>query len=195
MTLTKTFVIFNSTLSDMVKRINATLDSTFPPSEAGYLLHDDYLNALDLVDDTKVMLKMEMVVPNYWSGSKQNVNLIRNLMAELSEYAKKCNAVMFHCHRVLEKVYPERMELVSIWPNEQCLMDFLQNERAQKIVSKFNELMSDDDGKGAVECQMYGHSADDAVNAVKNAFVGCTKVINTDVGYILHPLASSNHLQ
>ena len=97
-------------MSELVKRTNATLDSTFPPPEAGYLLHDEYRKALDLADDTKLLLKLEMVAPNYYRGWKANVVVIRKIMDKLSLFAKESNAVMFHCHRVLEKVYPDRME-------------------------------------------------------------------------------------
>lgn len=189
-------MLSNSALSEMVKRTNAGFDSTFPESEAGYLLHDEYLKILDLADDMKLLLKLEMMAPNYYRGHKQNVGVIQKIMDKLSVFAKESNAIMFHCHRVLEKVYPDRIEVVSVWPNGQCLMEFLENENVKEIASELNELMGDDNGNGGVETQVYGklQVAVGILEALKNIFVGSHNRFATDIGYILHPKANSKHL-
>eukprot|EP01084_Bolivina_argentea_P128266 226748_1 len=51
------FITVGSNISKLIKNICSSLDSTFPETDAGYLLHNNYLKALDLADDTKMMIK------------------------------------------------------------------------------------------------------------------------------------------
>ena len=69
------------------------------------------------------MFKFHMIAPKYSKGNTKNVELIFDIMERMSAYAKQSYAVMFSIHRLDEKAYPDHLELISIWPNIQCLID------------------------------------------------------------------------
>merc|ERR1719204_91080 len=117
----RAFITVGEKLSQQVRRVNAALDSTFPETQAGYLLHAQHLKALDYADHTRLMCKLQVTVPDYHRGNKEVAQEIRNMVAKLSEHASEAFAVMFHLHCVCDKVYPDKLELVSVWPNAQCL--------------------------------------------------------------------------
>ena len=90
-----------------------------------------------------------------------------------------------------------RLELVSVWPNAQCLAEFLHKEAVQGILTKFKALIGNGGNKKNMRCELYGDVADELVQSVRMVFadVGETRRVDTDAGYILHPKANSGHLE
>ena len=202
-TKSKAFVTLGYNLSSKVKQTTKGIGSTFPKSDAGYLLHEECFKALDYADDTKLMFKFHMIAPKYSQGNTKNVELIFDIMERMSVYAKQSYAVMFSAHRLNDKTYPDHLELISIWPNIQCLIEFLQNEKVQTIIYEFKELMISQtdtmNRKNHFLCELYSDIEinEEVMGMIKMVFddIGYTQQIKTDVGYILHPKANSSQLK
>ena len=199
----KTFVTLGPNLSSKMKQTVKGIGSTFPMSDAGYLFHEECLKALDYADDTKLMLKFHMIAPKYSQSDTKNVELIFDIMGRMSVYAKESYAVMFNAHRLDQKEYPDHLELISIWPNIQCLIEFLQNEKVQVIIYEFKELMISQtdkmNRKNYFLCELYSEIEikEEVMTMIKIVFddIGYTQQLKTDIGYILHPKANSSQLK
>ena len=116
-------------------------------------------NSTGSICESGFMVIWEIKVPGYYydNGDKSLMNNIFSSINNWSKIGEKYFCIVFNCHRLMSKNYPDLLELITIWPNKKLFLKFLNDKNFDNPFRKqFKPLLINNQAtRKTITCKVY----------------------------------------